>query len=152
MVIIYFILLYWFCLREHLHSFKAICINISEELKPLRLLVEKTHAGAHTQHKCPFTICDKKRKQAASDLVVCGGTICTIFPLLWIFNRCPVAAPVLGVLQTEEKLCDAPLHLPWSVACCYGNSRQWNGLSLEKNKSSESQPPFSLPLLPSSGQ
>lgn len=41
---------------------------------------ENTRGRAHTQHKCPFTICDKKRKQAASDLVVCGGTICTMAP------------------------------------------------------------------------
>lgn len=47
-------------------------------------------------------------------------------------NRCPIAASVLGVLQPKEKLCEAPLHLPSSVACCYGNSRLWNGLSLEK--------------------
>lgn len=52
---------------------------------------------------------------------------------------------MLGALQPKEKVCDAPLHLPSSVACCYGNSRQWNGLSLEK-KHRAPTPLCSLPL------
>lgn len=55
---------------------------------------------------------------------------------------------MLGVLQPKEKLCDAPLHLPSSVACCYGNSRQWNGLSLEKKKKHRAPTPLSLCSLP----
>lgn len=89
-----------------------------------------------TQHKMPFYNLWQKRKTNSQ---LCGCLWRNCFhdgpppPSGLDFDyRCPIAAPALGVLQPKEKLCDAPLHLPSSVACCYGNSRQWNGLSLEK--------------------
>lgn len=53
---------------------------------------------------------------------------------------------VLSVLLPKKKLCDAPFNLPSSVACCYGNSGQWNGLSPEKKLRTPTPSLCSLPL------
>lgn len=96
-------------------------------------------------------MCDKKGNASSQLFGHQWGNYFHYAPLFsgFHFDNRPIAAPVLGVLQPKEKLCDAPFHLPYSVACCYGNSRQWNGLSLEK-KHRTPHPPLSL--LPSSGQ
>lgn len=56
------------------------------------------------------------------------------------FDNHPTAAPVLATIRN---FVTHPSTSSWSVACCHGNSRQWNGLSL----GGKTHPLLSLPFI-----